>query len=133
MKRALKRWWVYLAAVPLADGKSAFRIGRSLDMLATVRKLREDSPLPVAKVWALPTLSERSAFAAVNKVRCALATYHHHESWMHIPTATESAKSTMQDAMNRALPYASVDQDSPTPRWISVDLRNKGATVHPLP
>jgi len=106
MKRALKRWWVYLAAVPLADGKSAFRLGRSVDMVTTVQQLQEGSPLRVSRVWALPTCSERAACAAVAGLQANLSAYRDHHAWLHMRTDQDSDRAAMRIAMQAALQYA---------------------------
>lgn len=99
MKRALKRWWVYLAAVPLADGKSAFRLGRTVNVPATLRKLQEGSPLRVAKIWALPTCSERAALRAVVSMQSELGQFLTHDSWVQMRTNSEVDRQAMRHAM----------------------------------
>ncbi|MEA9886002.1 hypothetical protein VDG05_16970 [Xanthomonas campestris pv. raphani] len=121
MKRALKRWWVYLAAVPLADGKSAFRLGRSVDMVTTVQQLQEGSPLRVTRVWALPTCSERAACAAVAGLQADLAAYRDHDAWLHMRTDQDSDKAAMHLAMQAAVQY-SEGADNTGGSWRSLRL-----------
>ncbi|MCC4618461.1 hypothetical protein LL972_21145 [Xanthomonas campestris pv. asclepiadis] len=106
MKRALKRWWVYLAAVPLADGKSAFRLGRSVDLAATIKQIQESSPLRITRVWAMPTCSERAACAAVALLGSDLSKYRQHGSWVHMHTDHLGDKADMNKAMMAARVYA---------------------------
>ncbi|ASK92645.1 hypothetical protein KWH04_15895 [Xanthomonas campestris pv. trichodesmae] len=106
MKRALKRWWVYLAAVPLADGKCAFRLGRSVDLAATLKQVQDASPVRIAKVWTMPTCSERAAHAAVAGMASALGDYWQHGSWLHMRTDQDADKGAMRRAMEAACAHA---------------------------
>ncbi|MCF8799240.1 hypothetical protein [Xanthomonas campestris] len=122
MTRALKRWWVYLAAVPLADGKSAFRLGRSVDMVTTVQQLQEGSPLRVTRVWALPTCSERAACAAVAGLQSDLSAYRDHDAWLHMRTDQDSDKAAMRLAMQAAGQYAEGAADANGPCWRTLNM-----------
>ncbi|KLC04474.1 MULTISPECIES: hypothetical protein [Xanthomonas] len=102
MKRALKRWWVYLAAVPLADGRSAFRLGRSVDLAATLKQVQDASPVRIAKVWTMPTCSERAACAAVAGMASDLGKYWQHGPWLHMHTDQQVDKAAMKQAMDAA-------------------------------
>ncbi|MFA4294418.1 hypothetical protein P2B08_17665 [Xanthomonas perforans] len=106
MKRALKRWWVYLAAVPLSDGKSAFRLGRAVDLAATLKQVQEACPARIAKVWTMPTCSERAAHAAVAGMASALGEYWQHGSWLHMRTDQDADKGAMRSAMEAAGAHA---------------------------
>ncbi|MEB1099679.1 GIY-YIG nuclease family protein [Xanthomonas campestris pv. campestris] len=99
MTRALKRWWVYLAAVPLADGKSAFRVGRSSDMRATVKALNEDSPIQVSQISAISVGSNRFALAAEALLLRELASYRRHGNWVRVSTIAEADRKAVAAAM----------------------------------
>ncbi|KIJ00470.1 hypothetical protein ST27_10265 [Xanthomonas phaseoli pv. phaseoli] len=100
MKRALKRWWVYMAAVPLANGISAFRIGRSCDISATISALNEASPIQIAQVSAISVGSNRFALAAEAQLLRELAGYRRHGNWVRVTTNAEADKKAMAAAMN---------------------------------
>ncbi|MBV6687336.1 hypothetical protein KV692_05440 [Xanthomonas euvesicatoria pv. physalidis] len=125
MKRALKRWWVYLAAVPLADGKSAFRLGRSTDLLETIRQLQDGSPLRITRLWALPTCSERSSCAAISSIKSNLRAYFDHSAWMHMATGREKDKADIRNAMRAARRFEVVCQQSAESGWRLVKLSDR--------
>ncbi|MBB3832540.1 hypothetical protein FHR55_000706 [Xanthomonas arboricola] len=122
MKRALKRWWVYLAAVPLANGKSAFRLGRSVDLPATLKQVQESCPVRIAKVWTMPTCSERAAHAAVAGMTTDLSEYLQHGSWLHMPTDQDAAKGALRRAMEAAGTHADWPDGAGGKQWREVQM-----------
>lgn len=106
MKRALKRWWVYLAAVPLADGKSAFRLGRSNDVAATVVQVNESSPLPAARIWALEVVDNRSARRAESILMGEFEPYRSHRQWFIFQTVDAAHKESVHRGMQLAAEWA---------------------------
>ncbi|MFA8515764.1 hypothetical protein [Xanthomonas campestris] len=122
MTRALKRWWVYLAAVPLADGKSAFRLGRSVDMAATLKQVQEACPMRIAKVWTMPTCSERAACAAVAQMASDLGKYWQHGSWLHMRTDQQADKAAIRQAMEIAGAHAEWPDGAGGKQWREVRL-----------
>lgn len=99
MNRALKRWWVYMAAVPLTNGVSAFRIGRSCDISATLNALNEGSPIQVAQVSAISVGPNRFALAAEAQLLRQLAGYRRHGNWIRVATSAEADRRAVAAAM----------------------------------
>lgn len=114
MKRGAKRWWVYLAAVPLANGKSAFRIGRTTDFAQTLRAINLSTPIKFARAWLLMTCSHRAALALEKELMRELMQYRSHGHWFNLSTADSETKQIVARAMARvaAMTEKNSDEDN---------------------
>lgn len=122
MKRALKRWWVYLAAVPLADGKSAFRVGRSCDISATIKAINEDSPIQISQVSAISVGSNRFALAAEARLLRELSSYRRHGNWVRVSTSADADKKAVAAAMQNIVELIGPTSDCSDGRWHTLKI-----------
>ncbi|MGQ5267451.1 hypothetical protein, partial [Xanthomonas arboricola] len=73
---------------------------------STLKQVQEACPVRIAKVWTMPTCSERAAHAAVTGMASDLSKYWQHGSWLHMRTDQVADKGAMQRAMETAGAHA---------------------------
>ncbi|WP_425479497.1 GIY-YIG nuclease family protein [Xanthomonas arboricola] len=110
-------WSLYIAAVPLLSGKSAFRIGRTRNISATVKALSEGSPIPVSQISVIRVGSNRFALAAEAKLLKILAGYSRHGAWIRLDTSSEIDKRCMSAAMRAVSDLIVSVENNQTSGW----------------
>ncbi|NIK50277.1 hypothetical protein [Xanthomonas arboricola] len=110
-----------MAAVPVTDGRTAFRIGRTTDLAGAVYGLIELCPLKIAKVWSIPVLDNRAARGIERDIANAFRVRHLHGAWYSFQTNCSLQKAVMASAMERAAAQASAGIGCVV-AWKSVDI-----------
>ncbi|NIJ86976.1 histidinol-phosphate/aromatic aminotransferase/cobyric acid decarboxylase-like protein [Xanthomonas arboricola] len=93
-----------------------------MDLAATLKQVQEASPVRIAKVWTMPTCSERAACAAIAGMASDLGKYWKHGSWLHMRTDQENEKAEMRAAMEAAANFVEASECPNASPWVQWNL-----------